>query len=46
MQKKTGETDKNEDDTPVKTENTDIPNEDGMSPLDHQLDYRGVIIFF
>ena len=41
----TGKPDKDEDDTPVNTENKDTPDKDDMLPLGHQLDYRGVIVF-
>ena len=41
----TGEPDKDEDDTPVDTENMDTADKDNMLPLGHQLDYRGVIVF-
>ena len=40
-----GETDKDKDDIPVKTENMDTPDKDDMLPIGHQLDYRGVIVF-
>ena len=37
--KTTGEPDKDKDHAPVDTENTDMPEEDDMSPLDHQFNY-------